>query len=200
MTEGDTKRQEQDGPDQGSVGTCNDAARREAVWRAVASVTDPEIPVLSIVDLGIIAGVHISGSSVVVDVTPTFVGCPALDMIRDEIRSAVERTGENDVTVNTVFDPPWTSDRVTETGRRKLKEFGLAPPLPSTCGGQHARAFSLGMPPAQSGVPSIETVPCPYCDSTETVLESLFGPTLCRSIHYCNKCLQSFEHFKTVDL
>ncbi len=193
MANSDAERRAQYGPDRGTADTSADAGRLEAVWQAVASVTDPEIPVLSIVDLGIVAGVRIGGTCVVVDVTPTFVGCPAVEMICDEIRSAVERAGEDDVTVNTVFDPPWTSDRLTETGRRKLKEFGLAPPLASTCGNQIGRTSSSVMPPA-------ETVPCPFCDSTETVVESLFGPTLCRSIHYCNKCLQSFEHFKTVEL
>ena len=158
--------------------------RTTKVWEALRGVTDPEIPVLSIVDLGVIADVRIDCDGVVVDMTPTFAGCPALDMIRNDIREAVVALGDARVTVNVVFDPPWTSDRITEAGRRTLKEFGLAPPGKRCEGG--------------SSMPDLERVACPFCDSTDTDLESLFGPTLCRSIHYCRGCLQSFEHFKAV--
>jgi len=156
--------------------------RLAAVWSALAAVTDPEIPVLNVVDMGIIAGIRLEAHGVVVEMTPTFVGCPALDVIRSEMRRAVEALGETHVEVHVVFDPPWTSDRMTETGRRKLKEFGLAPP--AKCGGVPDRTA----PPAT----------CPHCNSTQTETESLFGPTLCRSIHYCRDCLQSFEQFKTL--
>jgi ring-1,2-phenylacetyl-CoA epoxidase subunit PaaD len=161
----------------------NSATRREAILRALESVTDPEIPVLSVIDMGIIAGVRIDGDHVTIDMTPTFVGCPALDVIRHDIRTAVSALGETDINVNVVFDPPWTSDRLTDNGRKKLKDFGLAPPGPR-CGTHQT--------------PDLEQTPCPYCGSDNTDLESLFGPTLCRSIHYCRACLQSFEHFKTV--
>lgn len=155
--------------------------RLVAVWSALASVTDPEIPVISVVDMGIIADVRFDGGTVIVDMTPTFVGCPALDMIRDGIRKAVHGLGEVSVRVNVVFDPPWTSDRMTAEGRRKLKEFGLAPP--EKCHG---------------GTPAPMSAQCPHCDSDQTDLESIFGPTLCRSIHYCRSCLQSFEQFKAI--
>jgi ring-1,2-phenylacetyl-CoA epoxidase subunit PaaD len=154
-----------------------------SVWSALASVTDPEIPVISVVDMGIIADVRCAGDEVVVDMTPTFVGCPALDMIRDDIRSAVLAAGAATVSVNVVFDPPWTSDRMTAEGRRKLKEFGLAPPEKCHAGG------AVVMPTSAR---------CPHCDSDQTDLESIFGPTLCRSIHYCRSCLQSFEQFKSI--
>ncbi len=157
--------------------------RRELAWGVLQGVTDPEIPVLNVVDLGIIADIRIEGEKVVVDVTPTFAGCPALDVIRENIRKALVRAGERNVVVNTVYDPPWTSERLTETGRKRLKEFGLAPPV-RCCDGAEMSAGQI--------------VPCPLCDSTNTEIESLFGPTLCRSIHYCNDCLQSFEHFKAV--
>ena len=157
--------------------------RLASVWSALASVTDPEIPVISVVDMGIIADVRCDADAVVVDMTPTFVGCPALDMIRDDIRRAVLAVGAATVSVNVVFDPPWTSDRMTAEGRRKLKEFGLAPP--EKC---HAGA-SVSIPTSAR---------CPHCDSDQTDLESIFGPTLCRSIHYCRGCLQSFERFKTI--
>lgn len=156
--------------------------RTRAVWQAIESVTDPEIPVLSVVDMGIIADVRVDVRRVAVDVTPTFVGCPAVDMIRANIRAALAAIGEKDVEVNIVFDPPWTSDRITEVGRRKLKEVGFAPPV---------------KPLVQIGL-ATPKVPCPFCDSTNTTMESMFGPTLCRSIYYCNECRQSFEHFKSV--
>lgn len=168
-----------------SAGSPSDgrSLRVRRVMEALAGVKDPEIPVLNVIDMGIIAAVRCDESGVVVDMTPTFAGCPALDVIRADIRRAVEGVGERDVTVNVVYDPPWTSDRMTDRGRRLLKEFGLAPPGPR-CG--------------VNETPDLTRTPCPYCDSTNTELESLFGPTLCRSIHYCHACLQSFEHFKTV--
>lgn len=159
--------------------------RLQTVWQALQTVADPEIPVISVVDLGIIADVRTDENGVVVDMTPTFVGCPALEVMRQDIRSAVEEAGEPKVTVNVVFDPPWTTERVSEEGRRKLKAFGLAPPR-RCCGGE------------PHDPPRLEKTPCPFCDSENTELESIFGPTLCRSIHYCHACLQSFEHFKAV--
>lgn len=157
--------------------------RLAAIHAAIETVTDPEIPVLNIVEMGMIAGVRVEEGGVVVDMTPTFAGCPALDMIRSDITRAVRGVGETDVTVNVVYDPPWTTDRITDSARKKLKKFGLAPPGARCSGGQ---------------LPDLTNTPCPHCDSTNTELESIFGPTLCRSIHYCNACLQSFEHFKSV--
>jgi len=154
----------------------------DVVWRALERVTDPEIPVLNVVDLGIIAAVRIHGNHVEVDMTPTFAGCPALDVIREEIRQSVSEAMQHAVTVHVVYDPPWTSDRISEEGRRKLKAFGLSPPGPR-CGSIPA---------------SLEKVACPFCESKDTRLDSIFGPTLCRSMHYCESCRQSFEHFKPV--
>ncbi len=156
--------------------------RLRAIWQSLESVTDPEIPVINIVEMGMINDVRIDEEHVTVDMTPTFAGCPALEFIRSEIRAAVSAF-EKDVKVNVVFDPPWSTDRITEPARQKLKSFGLAPPTAGDC------AIN------QEGM---QHVPCPLCDSTNTSLESIFGPTLCRSIHYCHKCLQSFEHFKTI--
>lgn len=159
-------------------------ARISAIWRALETVTDPEIPVLSVVDMGIIADVRVRDDGVSIDITPTFAGCPAVDVIRGDIRAAVQAVGEMNVTVNVVYDPPWTSDRLTEAGRKKLEAFGVAPPQATRCGA--------------ASMPSLDGVACPHCHSVETDLESLFGPTLCRSIHYCRNCRQSFEHFKQV--
>ncbi|MCO6439267.1 MAG: phenylacetate-CoA oxygenase subunit PaaJ [Phycisphaerae bacterium] len=166
-----------------TTGTGN-SPRVIRAWQALETVADPEIPVINVVEMGMIADVRESDAGIVVDLTPTFAGCPAIDLIRTEIRRAVRDAGESDVTVCVVFDPPWTSDRITEEGRQKLKDFGLAPPSAKSCGGPQASA--------------LEAVPCPHCGSVETEMESLFGPTLCRSIHYCQECRQSFEHFKEV--
>ncbi len=165
-------------------------ARRETInprlgdiWQVLATVTDPEIPALSVVDMGIIADVRIAETGVLVELTPTFVGCPAIDVIRQSIVLALQDAGEANAVVNIIFDPPWTSDRITAAGRENLRRFGLAPPSSSPCTGELTE-------PA--------TVACPFCGSMQTDLESLFGPTLCRSIHYCRACLQSFEHFKAI--
>ncbi len=168
--------------DSADASATRESTRDDRVMTALADVHDPEIPPLNILDLGIVADVRCDKNTVVIDVTPTFVGCPALDIIKADVRRAVEATGTRRVVVNVVFDPPWTSDRITEKGREILKAFGLAPPG-ARCG---------------TTLPDLEKTPCPFCDSTDTELESLFGPTLCRSIHYCRSCLQSFEHFKAV--
>jgi len=154
-----------------------------SVWGALESVADPEIPVINVVEMGMIAAVRTKADGVVIDMTPTFVGCPAIEVIRENIREAVSAVTPAHVTVNVVLDPPWTSQRINKTGREKLKAFGLAPPGEQCMSGP---------------VQTLERTPCPNCNSTDTDLESLFGPTLCRSIHYCRSCLQSFEHFKAV--
>ncbi len=139
---------------------------------------------LNVIDLGIIAAVRDHGPEVTIDVTPTFVGCPALELMRERIREAVSAATGTSVVVNVVYDPPWTSDRISEEGRRKLREFGFAPPS--------------GAPLCGSATVDLEHVRCPWCNSGETDLDSIFGPTLCRSLHFCRSCRQSFEHFKPV--
>lgn len=161
-----------------------DAAETLArVQQILTTVTDPEIPTLSVVEMGIVSRIQLIGSAVVIDMTPTFAGCPALDVIRRNISAALKAGGFQFVNVNVVFDPPWSSDQITEEGRRKLKAFGLAPPK-QAC----SEITEL----------QIAAVSCPFCDSENTTLESIFGPTLCRAIHYCNACRQSFEQFKPI--
>ena len=165
--------------------------RDKKVWQVLESVKDPEIPVISVVEMGMIAGVRRHGDAVTIEFTPTFAGCPALDVIQQDIHRAVSELGEPNVSVKLVYDPPWSTDRISEDGRRKLKEFGLSPPTRSCSSG--------GCSPADpTGEPNLDAIPCPFCDSQNTRVESIFGPTLCRSIHYCDACLQSFEHFKAV--
>lgn len=144
-------------------------------------VKDPEIPVLSLVDLGVITGITISGPSVTVEMTPTFVGCPALDFMKQEVIDVLQKNGVQQPSVDVTFRRPWSSDLISEKGRLSLKKFGLAPP-PS---GEIIVDIDV-----------LEHVPCPRCNSTDTELKNPFGPTLCRSIHYCNHCKEAFEQFK----
>jgi ring-1,2-phenylacetyl-CoA epoxidase subunit PaaD len=155
------------------------------VWEALAEIADPEIPVISIVDLGVIRDVRVDDDRVYVDFTPTFMGCPALEVMREQIEQAIRDLGaEPDVRV--LLDDSWTTDRITPEGRAKLREAGFAPPTP--------RAAD---PPTLVQLQST-AFRCPYCGSTDTRLENLFGPTPCRSLRYCNACRQPFEQFKTI--
>jgi ring-1,2-phenylacetyl-CoA epoxidase subunit PaaD len=156
-----------------------------AVWEALAEIADPEIPVISLVDLGVVRDVAIDGEHVRVEFTPTFLGCPALEVMRDAMAEKVrELGGEPDVRV--ISDDSWSSDKITPEGREKLRAAGLAPPAP-----REATAPTLVQ--LQSAA-----FRCPYCGSTETKLENIFGPTPCRSVRYCNSCRQPFEQFKTI--
>ena len=157
----------------------------EAVWSALAEVEDPEIPVVSVVEMGVVRDVRVEGERVHVEFTPTFLGCPALEVMRDRMAEKIEELGaEPDVEV--VMDDSWTTDRITPEGREKLRRAGFAPPAP-----REAQAPQLVQ--LQSAV-----FRCPYCGSTETKLENIFGPTPCRSIRYCTSCRQPFEQFKTI--
>ena len=147
----------------------------EQVWAALAEIPDPEIPVVSLVDLGVIRSVDVSNGHVHVELTPTFLGCPALEAMVSAIRGNVAGAE-----VEVVNDDSWSTDRITAAGREKLRAAGFAPPAP--------RLVQL-----QSAVHR-----CPYCGSTDTKLDNLFGPTPCRSLRYCTSCRQPFEQFKTI--
>lgn len=153
----------------------------DQILAALQAVKDPEIPTVSIVEMGLIADVYTAPDSVRVKITPTFAGCPAVEVMRAESEKRIRELGIENVSVQITFDPPWDSNRISPEGRRKLKEFGLAPPRP------HSGNVDLIQ---------LELVNCPYCGSSDTKLESAFGPTLCRAIHYCYSCRQSFEQFK----
>ena len=160
-----------------------------AVWEALASVHDPEIPPLAITDLGIVEAVRVSADRVEVDLLPTFVGCPALDVIREDVGAAARTVAEGrEVAIRFVYSPPWTSDRITPDGREALRSYGLTPPGE----GGHSTTF---IPLAALGSPQTP-VTCPFCGSDDTVLESAFGPTLCRTTHFCRACRNPFEGFK----
>jgi ring-1,2-phenylacetyl-CoA epoxidase subunit PaaD len=156
----------------------------ERVWEALSGIADPEIPVISVVELGVVRDVAVDGERVHIEFTPTFLGCPALEVMRDQMAGAVRELGaEPDVQV--VLDDSWSTDRITPEGRRKLRESGFAPPL--------RRKGEPQLVQLQSRIFS-----CPYCGSTDTRLENIFGPTPCRSIRYCADCRQPFEQFKTI--
>lgn len=155
------------------------------VLEALQSVRDPEIPTISVVDMGIITDVTVhSDEHVSVRMTPTFVGCPAIDVMRSDVERAVRDLGATTVDVTVNFDIPWTTNRLTEKGRAALLQHGLAPPEPF-----ESLTLELEV---------LNNVACPYCGSRKTTLKSPFGPTLCRSLHYCNSCLQAFEGFKPI--
>jgi ring-1,2-phenylacetyl-CoA epoxidase subunit PaaD len=143
-------------------------------------VKDPEIPVLSIVDLGIITGVEINGDAVTVALTPTFTGCPALDQIKADIRETLSRKGVKDVIVEVTFRTTWTTDRITERGKEALRQFGIAPPVSGYI----------------ADLDILEHAICPRCNGNNTEVKNTFGATLCRSIHYCTDCREAFEQFK----
>jgi ring-1,2-phenylacetyl-CoA epoxidase subunit PaaD len=154
------------------------------VWEALAEIPDPEIPVVSLVDLGVVKDVHVEGGHVRVEFTPTFLGCPALEVMREAMAAKVRDLGA-EPRVDVVLDDSWSTDRITPEGREKLRASGFAPPAPRPA--RTPRLVEL-----QRGFR------CPYCGSTDTRLENLFGPTPCRSVRYCNACRQPFEQFKTI--
>lgn len=158
----------------------------EQAWAAAAAVLDPEVPVLTIEDLGILRDVQVDDDdqrTVRVTVTPTYSGCPAMDAISEDVRSALLDAGFDDVCVAFVLSPPWTTDWISEEGRRKLEEFGIAPP---------GRA-------RQDGVTALSlTVRCPQCGSPDTRELSRFGSTACKALWVCQACQEPFDHFKSI--
>ena len=156
-----------------------------AVWDALAEIPDPEIPVISLVDLGVVKAVDVSGERVRIEFTPTFMGCPALEVMRRQMEEAVTALG-GEPQVDVLLDDSWSTDKITPEGREKLRAAGFAPPTPRS-----ERAPALLQ--LQQAVHL-----CPYCGSTETRLDNIFGPTPCRSVRYCTSCRQPFEQFKTI--
>jgi ring-1,2-phenylacetyl-CoA epoxidase subunit PaaD len=157
----------------------------DEVWEVLAEIPDPEIPVISLVDLGVIKDVAVEGTRVRIDFTPTFMGCPALEPMKIAMERKVAELGA-EAEVRVLLDDSWSSDRITPAGREKLRAAGFAPPAPRPAG-------KLDLVQLRTGA-----FRCPYCGSTETRLENIFGPTPCRSIRYCDSCRQPFEQFKTL--
>lgn len=166
------------------------AFSRQHVFELLASVLDPEVPVLNVVEMGIVRDAALDAQgSLQVTITPTYSGCPAMQVIEREILAALERAGFEKSTIKTVFAPPWTTEWMTEDARRKLREYGIAPP--EHLGEQSAHQLVAISPKARK-------VSCPFCNSIEVSLRSEFGATACKSLYYCASCCQPFEHFKAI--
>ena len=156
----------------------------DQVWEVLAEIPDPEIPVISLVDLGVVKNVAVADGTVRVDFTPTFMGCPALEVMQRAMEAKITELGAVPE-VRVRLDDSWSTDDITAEGREKLRVAGFAPPTPRPAGRMELVQLQRGFR-------------CPYCGSTETKLENLFGPTQCRSIRYCESCRQPFEQFKTI--
>jgi ring-1,2-phenylacetyl-CoA epoxidase subunit PaaD len=159
----------------------SDAELRQRAWNVAATVVDPEIPVLTIADLGVLREVAVNDGRVEVAITPTYSGCPAMNMITLEIELALEREGFVNSKVRTVLSPAWTTDWMSDDGRRKLSEYGIAPPLVAS-----SRRALFG----------VQQVACPQCGSADTEVLSEFGSTSCKALWRCKACREPFDYFK----
>ncbi|WP_067605125.1 1,2-phenylacetyl-CoA epoxidase subunit PaaD [Nocardiopsis listeri] len=173
------------------VAAASRTEEHRRVWAAAAAVTDPELPMLTLADLGILREVEITEDGAAqVWITPTYSGCPALAEMRVDVDAAVRAAGFEQVRVRTTLSPPWTTDWITPQGRRKLTEHGISPP-----GGAPRRPAG----PVPLTLLPTRTVPrCPLCGSAETEELSRFGATSCKSLHRCRSCLEPFEHVKEI--
>jgi ring-1,2-phenylacetyl-CoA epoxidase subunit PaaD len=160
--------------------------REERIWDELSRIADPEIPAISLVDLGVIGSVDVNHERVRVELLPTFIGCPAIAVMQQQVTEVLSSLAlAPRVEVEISFDPPWTSERITPRGRERLRLSGFAPPVLAATDGLDELAV---LPIAE----------CPYCGSRNTTLDNAFGPTLCRSIYHCADCRQPFEQFKRI--
>ena len=157
------------------------------LWAVLRGVPDPEVPALSVVDLGIVRDIHVGAGEVTVTVTPTYSGCPAVQVIERDILAALVAHGVARARIRTVYSPTWTSDWISAEGRARLKAYGIAPPGPASHDDE--------LVPLRR---RREALICPFCDSADTELRSEFGSTACKSIAYCRACSQPFEAFKAI--
>ncbi|WP_018761631.1 1,2-phenylacetyl-CoA epoxidase subunit PaaD [Arthrobacter sp. 135MFCol5.1] len=161
---------------------------RQKAWDIAATVVDPEIPVLTIADLGILRKVDVgTDGSVTVTITPTYSGCPAMDAIREDLYTAFEKEGYGDVHVDLVLAPAWTTDWMTEAGKQKLQEYGIAPPSGHSTAGGHSGPVRLSL-----------AVKCPQCNSLNTKELTRFGSTSCKALYVCQDCKEPFDYFKVL--
>jgi len=153
----------------------------EAVWDTLRAIPDPEMPVLSLVELGVVRSVEVSGAEVRLEMTPTFSACPAYLAMEVSVRRRLAETGASQVSIQRVLDPPWSTDWLSDSARDKLRRFGIACPPRGA---------------ASEGSPATRAFECPYCGSQKTRLTNAFGCTPCRSIAFCDSCRQPFEQLK----
>nr|WP_217509258.1 1,2-phenylacetyl-CoA epoxidase subunit PaaD [Pseudarthrobacter sp. C4D7] len=160
---------------------------QQDAWDIAATVVDPEIPVLTIADLGILRDVQVTDNKVTVTITPTYSGCPAMDAIRDDLFTAFKKEGYEDVHVDLVLAPAWTTDWMTEAGKQKLQEYGIAPPSGNSRAGGHSGPIRLSL-----------AVKCPQCNSLNTKELTRFGSTSCKALYVCQDCKEPFDYFKVL--
>lgn len=169
----------------------------ETVWEVASRVRDPELPMLTLVDLGVLREVSVDAGTVVAVITPTYSGCPAMATMRDDLVQALQAAGFPDVRVRVVLDPPWTTDWITAQGRAALEAAGISPPGVST--GSVSTGSTTGEGPVPLRLmPTRRTVHCPRCGSEEAGLVSEFGSTACKALYRCRACLEPFEHIKEI--
>ncbi len=157
----------------------------EEIYKILEAVKDPEIPVLSVIDMGIVRNVEISPQETRVTITSTYTGCPAMDLIESQIKEELEKSGVEKVSVNLTLHPPWTTDWINKDALKRLEEFGIAPPVKGTA---DKRALFEEAPKPR----------CPKCKSKDTLMVSVFGSTACKSQYKCNSCLEPFDYFKCI--
>ncbi|QNR25794.1 1,2-phenylacetyl-CoA epoxidase subunit PaaD [Croceimicrobium hydrocarbonivorans] len=155
----------------------------EAIWKILKNVADPEIPVLTVVDMGVVREVEVEDQKVIVSITPTYSGCPAMNEIESNIQWALEEAGYNEVEIKTLISPPWTTDWMTDEGKAKLQEYGIAPPEGSSAD----KSVLFG---------EAKKVMCPRCKSRNTTMVSQFGSTACKALYKCEDCKEPFDYFK----
>lgn len=158
---------------------------KESIFSLLSEIPDPEIPVISIVELGVIRDVIISGKDIEVIITPTYSGCPAMKQMEDDVRKKMEEQGFENIKITTVYNPAWTTDWLSEEAKLKLQKYGIAPPEESTTD----KSFLTGKP---------KNVTCPRCKSKNSVMISQFGSTACKALYKCNECLEVFDYFKCI--
>lgn len=159
---------------------------KEQIWKFIAEIPDPEIPVITIEELGVLRNVEIQLKKVIVTITPTYTGCPAMKMFEDDIINALKSKGINEIEVNMVYSPAWTTDWMTEVAREKLRVYGIAPPIK----GSQDKGILFSSGP--------KVVKCPRCNSSNTSLKSQFGSTACKALYTCDDCLEPFDCFKCI--
>ena len=159
---------------------------KEQIWKFLAEIPDPEIPVITIEELGVLRDVEIQQEKVIITITPTYTGCPAMKLFEDEIILALKNKGIKNVELKMVYSPAWTTDWMTEKAKEKLTAYGIAPPVSGTQ--DKGVLFSSGS----------KVVKCPRCKSQNTTLKSQFGSTACKALYSCNDCLEPFDYFKCI--
>lgn len=159
---------------------------KEQIWNWLAEILDPEVPVLNIVELGIVRDVLIEEKKIIILITPTYSGCPAMKVIEDNISQKLKEKGINDLKIQTVLSPAWTTDWMSTEAKEKLRQYGIAPPI-KTRDNNNDTMFA-----------KIKNIVCPNCGSRNTVMKSRFGSTACKALYFCNDCLEPFDYFKCI--